>query len=374
MYVARMTTRRRRVALAVLCGIAAGAFALGVSLTDGSPPRGETSPGTLPFSQLAGERIVAGFEGTRVPRLLRRMIRSGEVAGVVLYADNLPTRATGHALIRRLQAIRRPPGLRDPLLILTDQEGGLVKRVDGAPAGSALEMSARGPAFAREQGRLTAANLRALGVNVDLAPVLDVARPGSELAAQDRAWGHTPARVVAGAVPFATALQAGGVAAAAKHFPGIGAVSGNTDSSLERVPLSAATLRRLDEAPFRAFADAGGEVVMVGAAVYPSLSPEPAIFSRAIVSGELRGRLGFEGVVITDALDTASALSVGSPARAGLAAARAGADLLLYTDPEPARAALKALGRHLRDGSLLRRPFEDAVGRVLQLRRRLAAS
>jgi beta-N-acetylhexosaminidase len=355
----------------VLCGIAAGAFAFGVSLTDGSSPREEASPDTLPLSQLAGERIVAGFEGTRVPRLLRRMIRSGEVAGVVLYADNLPTRATGRALTRRLQAIRRPSGLRDPLLILADQEGGLVKRIDGAPAGSALEMSARGPAFAREQGRFTAANLRAVGINVDLAPVLDVARPGSELAAQDRAWGHTPAGVVAGAVPFATSLQAGGVAAAAKHFPGLGAVSGNTDSGLERVPLSAATLRRLDEVPFRAFAEAGGEVVMVGAAIYPSFSPEPALFSRAIVSGELRDRLGFEGVAITDALDTASALSVGPPARAGLAAAGAGADLLLYTDPGRAQAALKALGRHLRNGSLPRRPFEESVQRVLGLRHEL---
>ncbi len=358
----------------MLCALAAGAFVLGTALSDGSPEPREAVLATLSPAQLAGERIVAGFEGTRPPASLLRMIRAGEIAGVVLYADNLQTRTTGRALVRRLQAIPRPAVLRDPLLILTDQEGGLVKRIDGPPDGSAREMSTRGRAFAREQGRLTAVNLRDVGVNVDLAPVLDVARPGSELAAQERSWGQGPARVAATAVPFAVAMQDAGVAAAAKHFPGIGAVRGNTDVDLELVQLSVPTLRRVDEQPFREYARAGGAMIMVGAAVYSRLSSGPAFFSRAIVSGELRGRIGFEGVVITDALDTASALSHASPVGAGLAAARAGADLLLYTEPEPARAAVGVLAQRLRKGSLARAPFEVAAGRVLRLRHQLAGT
>lgn len=365
------TIRRRRLAAGAACGLAAGAFAFGVALGDGtSPPLSATS--RLTVSQLAGQRIVAGLEELQILPSLRRQIHAGGVAGVVLFADNFPSRASGRRLIRRLQAIPRPSGLRDPLLVLTDQEGGLVKRIDGAPAASAREMSARGADFSRRQGGLTADNLRDVGVNVDLAPVLDVARPGSAIAEAAREWGHAPGRVAAGAVPFAIAMQDGGVAAAAKHFPGIGAVRGNTDTGVQRVPLSRELLRRVDEAPFRSFVEAGGELVMVSAAVYPAFSPRPAAFARPIVTGELRRRLGFEGIVMTDALDTVSALTVGDPTEAGLAAVGAGADLLLYTGTEPAIEAQRALARRLRSGALSRAAFEESAGRVLRLRHGLA--
>jgi beta-N-acetylhexosaminidase len=343
-----------------------------MALGDGSAPQ-PSAVSQLTPGQLAGQRVVAGLEGVHVPASLRRLIRDGGLAGVVLYADNFPSRAAGRRLIADLQAIRRPPGLRDPLLVLTDQEGGLVKRIDGAPAMSARGMASRGPAYSRRQGSLTARNLRDAGVNVNLAPVLDVARPGSALTETAREWGHTPAKVVAGAIPFAEAMQEGGVAAAAKHFPGLGTVRGNTDASLQRISLSRAALRGIDEVPFGRFAEAGGELVMLSAAVYPALSAKPAVFARAVATGELRGRLGFEGVAITDALDTASALSIGDPAEAGVAAARAGADLLLYTAVGPAAAAQRALALRLRAGALSRAAFEQSAGRVLVLRHRLAA-
>jgi beta-N-acetylhexosaminidase len=382
--VAAATIRRRRLAAAAVCGLALGAFVLGAALGDGSTtgrvvgsvppvsPRWTEAAGRLSPGRLAGQRIVAGLEGTDVPAALRQAIRAGRLAGVVVFADNFPSRAAGRRLIAGLQAIPRPPGLRDPLLILADQEGGQVKRIDGAPATSARGMAARGSEYSREQGRLTAGNLRDVGINVDLAPVLDVGRPGSALTETEREWGYSPERVAAGAIPFATAMQAAGVAAAAKHFPGLGAVRGNTDSEVQRIGLSKATLRRVDEAPFRRFGEAGGELIMLSAAIYPSFSPKPGVFARPIATGELRGRLGFEGVAITDALDTTSALSIGDPARAGLAAARAGADLLLYTNIGPAIEAQRSLVARLRSGALSRTSFEQSAGRVLRLRHRLA--
>src|SRR6476469_3593831 len=174
----RAVARRRGVALAVLALLAIGAFACGATLGD-EPER--PAPGvaeTLPAEQLAGERIVVGLPGTAISPGLRAAVREGRVAGVVLFAANFPSRAAGRRLIARLQGIVRPPKLRDPLLVMVDQEGGLVKRIDGAPTASAREMGARGPAFSRDQGARTAANLGDVGVNVDLAPVLDVARPG----------------------------------------------------------------------------------------------------------------------------------------------------------------------------------------------------
>ena len=362
---------RRRLALVVLGALALVAFALGTRLGDSSAPQ-LTVAQTLPGARLAGQRIVTGLAAPAIPPRLEAAIRRGYVAGVVLFADNLPSRAVGRRVIARLQAIPRPPSLRDPLLVMVDQEGGLVKRLDGAPIASAEEMGRRGAAFSLEQGRRTAANLRALGVNVDLAPVLDVARPGGTIAASRRGFGADAERVAATAIPFATGLQEGGVAATGKHFPGLGAAPENTDVAVQRIDLSRRVLREVDEAPYRAFVAAGGKLVMLSTAIYPALAPEPAAFSRAIAGGELRGRLGFAGVAITDALDTVAVRDFGGPAEAGLAAARAGSDLLLFTAPGPAEAARRALLAKLRAGALDRAAFERSAQRVLDLRAGLA--
>jgi beta-N-acetylhexosaminidase len=367
--VAQATGKRRSLALVAIGGIAAAAFAFGAALGDSSPPVPVAA--TLPLPQLAGQRVLAGFDGTRIPPRLKAAVRRGRLAGVVLFADNLPGRAAGRRLIARLQAIPRPPALRDPLLIMIDQEGGLVKRTGGAPVASAREMGERGAAFSREQGRRTAANLRQLGVNVDLAPVLDVARPEGAIAAEERGFGATPEKVAATAVPFASALQANGVAATAKHFPGLGAALENTDFAAQRVGLPRRVLRRIDEAPFRAFAAAGGDMAMLSTAIYPAFSSRPAAFSRAIATAELRRRIGFAGVSVTDALDSVAVAAFGGAAGSALAAARAGTDLLLFTDPAPAETGRRALAEKLRAGVLDRAEFEAAAERVLDLRRRL---
>jgi beta-N-acetylhexosaminidase len=363
------TRRRRRIAVAACAGLAAGAFAFGVAL--GDDPASAPAPGPasrLPASRLAGQRIVTGFPGTTVPRSLAADIREGLLAGVILFSDNLPGRAADRRLIMDLQSIRRPPALRDPLLVMVDQEGGQVKRLDGPPAVSAQEMGDRGAGFSRQQGRATAASLGGIGVNVDLAPVLDVPRPGGTIAETDRGFARTPAGVEATAVPFAAALLEGGVAATAKHFPGLGAARLNTDFAVQRIGLSLDELRRTDEAPYRRFVAAGGDLVMLSTAIYPALSPRPAAFSRRVATGELRDRLGFEGVSITDALEAASVRAFGGPAKAGLAAARAGTDLLLFTDYQAAASARRALIRGLRSRSLDRDEFELSAQRVLDLR------
>ena len=370
----RTKVRRRRLALCVLVGMAVGAFALGATLGDGGAP--EAAPevevaSTLPAGQLAGERVVAGLAGTGVSSRLRKAIGQGRIAGVVLFESSFPSRAAGRRLIARLQAIPRPRRLRDPLLIMVDQEGGLVKRVGGAPNASAREMGERGPAYSRRQGRLTARNLRELGVNVDLAPVLDVGRPGGTIAATERAFGASAAKVAATGVPFAEGLQAGGVAATAKHFPGFGAAGENTDFAVEEVELSKATLRTVDEAPFRAFVAAGGDLVMLSTAIYPAFSAKPAAFARPIATGELRDRLGFEGVSVTDALGTVAVEDFGGPAKAGLAAARAGTDLLLFNELAQAESAWRVLVAKLRAHKLVRAEFEDSAQRVLDLRAEL---
>lgn len=354
-----------------LCGACAGAFAFGVALGESPAPSASIASRLTP-TQLAGQRLVVGFAGDTVPAPVRRMVREGRVAGAILFAGNLPSRSAGARLIEELQGIPRPPGLREPLLVMADQEGGLVKRIEGAPSVSAHEMGARGAEFSRGQGERTAANLRDVGINVDLAPVLDVARPGGAIAETDRGFGSTAATVAATAVPFAEGLQSGGVAATGKHFPGFGAAGENTDFAVQRIGLSMQELRTVDEAPYRRFIAAGGDLVMLSTAIYPAFSPKPAAFARPLATGELRSRLGFEGVSITDALESVAVRAFGGPAKAALAGSAAGVDLLLFTDYRAGARAQSALLNRLRTHPASRSAFEASAGRVLRLRHRLA--
>ncbi len=337
-----------------------------MALADGT--RARTDAGDLTARRLAGGRLVTGFEGRHPPRAVRRMIGEGRVAGVILFSDNLGSRDHARRLINRLEAIHRPRGLRDPLLVMIDQEGGLVKRLSGAPEASALQMGRRGADYSRHQGARTARNLKRVGVNVDLAPVLDVGRRGSAIRAEHRSFGGKPRRVIRTAIPFANAIEHRGVAATAKHFPGLGAAAENTDLAVQRIRLKRSRLRRIDERPYRAFVASGGDMVMISTAIYTHLSRKPAAFSKRIATRELRDRLGFGGVSISDALETVSARRFGGPAQVGVAAAKAGTDLLLFTDHHGAAQAGRALRRKLRSGKLERGPFEDSVERVLDLR------
>jgi beta-N-acetylhexosaminidase len=331
-----------------------------------SPSRG------LSPDRLAGQRTVVGFTGTTIPGPVRRGVRLGRIGAVILFADNIPSRSAVRRLTSTLQRIPRPAGLkRFPLLVMTDQEGGLVKRISGAPNVSAAEMGRRGPAYSKRQGRLTARNLLNAGINVDLAPVLDVGRPGGNIESTGRAFGSTVRKVERTAIPFARALEANGVAATAKHFPGLGAVRLNTDDAVQRVRLSKAALRKVDEAPYRAFIRSGGDMVMVGTAIYPAFGPKPAAFEKRIVTGELRRRLGFRGVTITDALETVAARDYGGSRKVALSAARAGMDLMLYTDWREALKGQDAMKGRLRSGKLGRAAFRRSVDRILRLRARL---
>jgi beta-N-acetylhexosaminidase len=343
------------------------------SASSGAPPLAASPSASLGPSTLAGQRTIVGFPGTSIPRPVSRGIRNGRIGGVILFSDNIPSREAVQRLTRRLQAISRPKPLRAyPLLIMTDQEGGLVKRISGAPKASAAEMGRRGPRFARRQGRLTGRNLSNAGINVNLAPVLDVARPGGNIAATDRGFGSTVRGVVRTAIPFATALEANGVAATAKHFPGLGSVKLNTDNAVQRIRLSKATLRRIDQAVYRPFIRSRGDLVMVGAAIYPAFSGKPAAFSKRIVTGELRTRLGFKGVTITDALGAVAARAFGGPRRLTAAAAHAGMDLMLFSDYSSALRGQDSMADRLRSGKLNPAAFRRSVDRVLRLRARLA--
>jgi beta-N-acetylhexosaminidase len=324
----------------------------------------------LTAAQLAGQHVVFPFAGKTPPRALIARIRRGEAAGVIFLGTNLGTPAQVRALTRRLQRVPRPAGLDAPLLLMVDQEGGSVKRLPGAPTRSAPEMGATGePAVARAEGRATAATLRGAGMNVDLAPVVDVVRPESALHAEGRGFGFTASTAARFGAAFTQGLRAGGVAATAKHFPGFGAAPGNTDEGAVRIAVPLHTLRAVDRVPFAAAIRAGARLVMLSSAIYPALSSRPAVLSPRVVQRELRGSLGFEGVTISDDLEAPAFTAYGGPSGAGLKAARAGVDLLLYARTYAAAdRAADGLAAAIASRAIDRGPLEASLKRIDALR------
>jgi len=216
-----------------------------------------------------------------------------------------------------------------------------------------------------------------VGMNVNLAPVLDVYRAPGDFDDQfGRSYSPDPATAAALGAAFIAAQQAGGVAATAKHFPGLGTAATRQDTDLRPVtlPVSAAALRAVDEVPYPAAIRAGVRLVMVSWAIYPALDPaRPAGLSARVVQGELRGRLGFSGVTITDAVEADALKPFGSIANRAYLAAQAGMDLILCSAESTAEGTqcLAGLEQGYTDGALPHPAFEAAADRVVALRRSL---
>jgi beta-N-acetylhexosaminidase len=317
----------------------------------------------MSMRQLAGQHVITGFSGTSASKALLRRIHRGELGGVILFSSSIRSRPQLRKLTHSLQKAR-PKGA-PPLIVSIDQEGGQVKRLSGAPASSAQAMGARnGATYARHQGAATARNLRSVGVNVDLAPVLDVARPGSIMERQQRSFSRSAKRVARIGGAFASGLGAGNVASTGKHFPGLGAARLNQDLQVNRIKTKLKTLRAVDERPYSA-APAALELVMLSSAIYPALSSSPAVFSKRVVNGELHGNVGFKGVTITDALDAPAMRRYGSIGRRSVRATKAGVDLLLFTDDGN---SVDALVGAARKGQLSRAALRESTRRTLKLR------
>lgn len=325
-------------------------------------------------AQLAGQRVTWPVDGTRVSAPMRAAISRGEVGSVILFSRNAPNRAVLRRLTAELQAVPRPAGLDEPLLVMVDQEGGLVKRLAWAPPTmSAARMGARlSPAAMRAQGAATARALRAAGVNTDLAPVCDVARRAGDLFRDGRAFGTTVAAASAGCTAFARGLADGRVAASPKHFPGFGRARVNTDAAVVRVTAPRPVLER-EMQPFRDAVAAGAPMVMVSSIIFPAFSPRPALLDRAVVQGMLRRDLGFRGVAITDAIDTPALRPWGGTRGASASAAVAGMDLVIVATTEAeARKAVRGVAGAIAGGRIDRADARESLGRVLALRKGLA--
>jgi beta-N-acetylhexosaminidase len=330
----------------------------------------------LTSHQLAGQRVIYSYPGRTVPAALLQAITAGQAAGVIFFSDNVSSDAQIKSVVAQLVQAQKKSPVPAPLLLMTDQEGGEVRRLPGDPAISEKQIGASSNPGqqASKAGTAAGRNLAGVGMNVNLAPVLDVYdASGNFIDEFQRSYSSTASVVTGCGKAFITAQQKAGVAATAKHFPGLGsaAKTQNTDTGPVTLNVSLSQLRARDESPYPAAIAAGVKLIMVSWATYPALDgAHPAGLSAKVVQDELRGRLGYKGVTITDALEAGALKAFGTDAQRALLAAQAGMDLLLCSarDPGQGQAVTTALAGALDSGKLNSASFNAAVQRVTTLR------
>jgi beta-N-acetylhexosaminidase len=293
---------------------------------------------------MTSERLMIAFAGTTVPAAVAEALVARPVAGVTLFAhDNVESPAQVRALTAGLQAAARGNGT--PLLIATDQEGGQLIALGGGTTqfAGAMALGATGDeALAERVAGATARELRALGVNVNYAPVCDVAINPANPALGIRSFGDDPEAVGRLAAATVRGLQGDGVAATVKHFPGAGDTAADPHHELPVVPRTSAELAERELVPFRAALGAGARMVMTGHFALPEQEDGlPTSLSASILRDLLRGQLQFDGVTVTDALDMRALAQGSAQIVDAIAALRAGEDVLLGTADEAALGRLE---------------------------------
>ena len=317
----------------------------------------------LSLPDLAGQVIVARYAGTAAPTALVKRLHLG---GVIVFSDNVVSTQQVRAVTARLRHdVRRPW----PLLVGVDQEGGRVQRVRGDVSRLPAFMSAGAaddPGLTRRVYGAAGGELRGLGFVMDFAPDADVTMGAADPAIGARSVGSDPALVTRHVMAAARGLQDSGVVPVLKHFPGHGSVTADSHVTLPVQTRSVKQLRRTDWVPVVRAIGAGLPAVMVGHLDLRAVDPGvPSSLSRPVVTGLLRERLGFHGLVVTDALDMAAVRRHLGPDRAAVAALRAGADVALEpVDPVGTRAAIV---RAVRGGYLSRLRLEQAAARQVAL-------
>lgn len=326
---------------------------------------------TMTLREKVGQLVMFSVAGASLADHERAVMRREHLGSVILFERNYRNAGQLQRLTGQIQNAARAGS--DPAigaLISVDQEGGIVKRFEDMPPWySAPEMGRRGRDFTYRQGRKTGRALRGTGVNVDLAPVADLDLP-PEHVMKERAFGSRPKRVGRLVAAFGTGLQDYRVAATAKHFPGIGGASRNTDYGSSYVYRSKRQLRVVDGKPFRFAIRSHSRLIMVGHAMYVNDGGRvPASVSSHIVKDRLRRDFGYDGVAISDALEAVTWYFGGSLAKTCRSTIRAGVDVALITGGvDAATRCADSIRRAVVHGKISERRIDEAVSRVLAVK------
>ncbi|MFI6476987.1 beta-N-acetylhexosaminidase [Nonomuraea sp. NPDC050663] len=320
----------------------------------------------MSVEEKVGQLLMPVLPGTAADA---KTIRKYHLGGVILFPDNIKTVSQVVALTNGLQAAGKMP-----MLIGTDQENGMVSRVGALMTkfpGASVIGDTGDPALARAVAEATGEELHALGINLDFAPVADVNVNPRNPVIGPRAYGDDPAKVSAMVAAAVKGFADSGVAATAKHFPGHGDTTTDSHTGLPVIKHTRKQWEKLDAPPFKAAIAAGIDAIMTAHIVIPSLDPsgDPATLSKPVLTGLLRGKLGFKGVISTDALNMEGVRTKYGDGEVAVRAVLAGADLLLM--PPSLDKAYGSVLAAVKSGRISQQRLDESVTRLLQLRQKL---
>jgi beta-N-acetylhexosaminidase len=315
------------------------------------------------LSEQLGQVLVVGFDGTEMSPRLYDLLTRLQPAGVILFARNIEGAQQTHKLLKDCQAC-----VRAPLFNCVDLEGGRVDRfrkITGS-APSAAEVFSSGPKFFRKHGEIIGKTCRALGFNVDFAPVLDLAFEASHSVMASRSVSKDPKQVIQYGREFLAGLSAAGVIGSGKHFPGLG--EGSLDSHHD-LPVIAKSLKRLwneDLVPYRVMKRML-PMTVISHANYPAVTGDklPASLSKKWITGVLRKQIGYKGLVVSDDLEMGGVLKAARIDEAAVEFIRAGGDLcLICHQQEFVEQAFERIQRTFEREAGFRRRVGEAVKKI----------
>ncbi|HJQ14382.1 MAG TPA: beta-N-acetylhexosaminidase [Anaerolineales bacterium] len=330
-------------------------------------------------AQKVGQLMIIGFDGIAVDAELRRIVTDYHIGGVILFARNVQSPEQIARLTNDLQTIALQSG-HPGLYIAIDQEGGRVARLTEDTGftefPSAMALTATGdPKNAYRMAAAMAVEMRAVGINVDFAPDLDVNNNPSNPVIGTRSFSSDPDKVAEYGTEFARGLQENGVLAFGKHFPGHGDTSVDSHIDLPLVPHDRARLDEVELFPFRAAIQAEVAGIMSAHVTFPAVDPTPglaATLSRPVLTGLLRDELSYNGLIVTDSLEMGALAANGYPPPVGAPLAfAAGADLLLFNrDHAMQREAFTNLMQVIQSSKISREQLDASVRRILEAKER----
>ncbi|WP_078550157.1 beta-N-acetylhexosaminidase [Litchfieldia alkalitelluris] len=334
----------------------------------------------LTLRQKIGQLMVCGFKANNpadVSDEIVELIRDYHVGGIILFGRNIGTPEDILKLNTRLQLEAKLAGHDQPLLICIDQENGVVRRLgEGTTVfpGAMLLGATGNPEFAYDMGLATGKELKALGINWNLAPVVDVNNNPNNPVIGVRSFGEHPFQVAEFGKAAMKGMQAAGIITSLKHFPGHGDT--NLDSHLE-LPTINHSMERLEEVellPFKDCIKEGADTVMSAHVYFPAIEKKqgvPATMSRSVITGLLREKLGFQGVVTTDCMEMKAIADTIGTAQGAVEAIKAGIDLVMISHlPSLQKDAIEAIATAVENNELSVEQIDAALDRVRQLKSR----
>ncbi|HKX65682.1 MAG TPA: glycoside hydrolase family 3 N-terminal domain-containing protein [Intrasporangium sp.] len=334
----------------------------------------------MPPSERAGQLLMVGLDVNARRDSLDALVRDRHLGGVVLLGGWYDGTDRVRATTRHLESVADGSGDDPGLFLAADQEGGKVQQLRGegfTRIPTALAQGDLSPSQLATRAAGWAAELRDAGINVNLAPVADVVpaelgRANDPIGQWDRQFSGDPTVVGRMASAFIEGMHRGKVAATIKHFPGIGRITGNTDITADGITDRTTTASDPYLRPFGAGIEAGADFVMVGSAIYSRIDPGVnATFSKAIISDLLRGRMGYDGVVITDDVGAAKAVAATPVGERATKFVDAGGDIVLTARPDTVPTMHRALTRRMDEDADFAAKVAAATTRVMALKVKL---